>query len=90
VFYILNEYLRFDPTDGGYEIKEKPCCFLTGDGQCRIQECRPNSCRDFPYTNQPERLFSLLGILGHAEVCPVVFEILERLKKIYHFRNRAY
>ncbi|MDR1204841.1 MAG: YkgJ family cysteine cluster protein [Peptococcaceae bacterium] len=86
----INNYLRLNPMDGGYETKEKPCCFLTGGGQCRIQECRPNSCRDFPYTNQPERLFSLLGILGHAEVCPVVFEILERLKKIYHFRNRTY
>jgi hypothetical protein len=28
----INNYLRFDPMDGGYEIKEKPCCFLAGDG----------------------------------------------------------
>ena len=31
---------------------------------------------------------SMLSIIDHAEVCPVVFEILERLKVIYKFRNR--
>ena len=73
-------------TEEGFMIKGKPCHFLCADGQCRIQECKPSACRDFPFTNQPDRLFSLLGILEFAEICPVVFEILERLKKIYRFR----
>jgi|LSQX01.1.fsa_nt_gb Fe-S-cluster containining protein len=71
----------------GYEIKA-PCCFLKSDGVCQIQECRPESCSEFPHTNKPERLWSLLGILSFAEVCPVVFEILQRLKKIYRFKTR--
>ena len=71
----------------GYEIKA-PCCFLNENGACAIQDCKPAECRDFPHTNKPERLFSLLGVLSFAEVCPIVFEMLERLKRIYGFRAR--
>ena len=69
----------------GYEIKA-PCCFLNENSACAIQDCKPAECRDFPHTDKPERLFSLLGVLSFTEVCPVVFEILERLKGIYRFR----
>ena len=71
----------------GIEIKT-PCCFLKGNGECAIQECKPEECRDFPHTDKPDRLFSLHGVLSFAEVCPVVFEILERLKVVYGFRTR--
>ena len=33
-----------------------------------------------PYTDQPERLSSLLSVLDVIEICPVAFEIFERLK----------
>ena len=72
-----------------YVTKVKPCPFLCDDGRCEIQDCKPISCREFPYTDQPERLWSLLGVLSNAEVCPVVFEILERLKVIYRFRKTS-
>ena len=64
-----------------------PCHFLGADGKCGIQDCKPEECRGFPYTDRPERLSSLYSVLSSAEVCPVVFEILERLKKLYHFRT---
>ena len=70
----------------GYEIKS-PCDFLNANGECVIQACKPEECRDFPYTDKPGRLESLLGIVSFAEECPVVFEILERLKDIYGFRR---
>jgi uncharacterized protein len=69
----------------GYEIKA-PCCFLGANGECAIQECKPAECKEFPHTNKPDRLESLLGVVSSAEVCPVVFEILERLKEIYKFK----
>ena len=64
-----------------------PCRFLGMDGKCQIQDQKPEECRGFPYTDRPERLWSLYSILSSAEVCPVVFEILERLKVQYHFRR---
>ena len=73
---------------GDYQLNVKPCCFLKEDGGCAIETCKPNSCRDYPYTNKPERLFSLLGIVQSTSVCPVVFEMLERLKDEYKLKRR--
>lgn len=62
-----------------------PCRFLNADGNCQLQDCKPEECKEFPCTDRPERIESLYSILSAAEVCPVVFEILERLKELYHF-----
>ena len=65
-----------------------PCRFLNADGNCRLQDCKPEECKGFPYTDRPHRLESMHSVLSAADVCPVVFEILERLKEMYHFRTR--
>lgn len=76
-------------TVDGYEVKEKPCCFLAENGACKIEKCKSEECREYPFTNSLDRLFSLLSIVSFASVCPVVFEMLERLKGIYGFRWRG-
>lgn len=68
----------------GYEL-DTPCRFLDTNGICAIESCQPEECRAFPYTDRPDRLGSLLGMVSFAEECPVVFEILEHLKDIYRF-----
>ena len=80
----LQEYAG--DTGDGCEIKP-PCPFLEPDGKCRVQPCKPEECRGYPYTDQPDRLGSLYGVMEFAEVCPVVFEIVQRLKEIYRFRS---
>lgn len=65
-----------------------PCRFLNADGKCRLQDCKPEECKGFPYTDRPHRLESMYSVLSTADVCPVVLEILERLKEMYHFRTR--
>ncbi|MCL1919124.1 MAG: YkgJ family cysteine cluster protein [Peptococcaceae bacterium] len=84
------EYLTNTDADDErpYKFKNNPCAFLGGGGRCRIQDCKPDVCAGFPFTDQPERLASMYSVIEHAEVCPVVFEILERLKVMYGFRNR--
>ena len=67
-------------TSGKYSFKCNRCKFLDDDNNCLAEECLPKSCRDYPYTNRSERLFSLYGIIGNASICPVVYEILEELK----------
>ena len=81
-----DKYIKEDM--GEYLLNVKPCCFLMEDGSCTIEHCKPLSCKDYPFTNRPERLWSLLGILTSASICPVVFEMLERLKKEYGFSKR--
>lgn len=67
---------------------DAPCPMLMEDGGCRVQDCKPGECRAFPYTDRPGRLGSMYSVLNFARVCPVVFEILQRLKQMYGFRGR--
>jgi hypothetical protein len=45
------------------------------------------SCKEFPYTDQPDRLYSLYSVLTAASVCPAAYEILEALKELYNFTD---
>ncbi len=69
------------------EYVASPCPFLEEDNSCRIDKCLPKSCKEYPYTNKEERLFSLLTVVNNSKVCPVVYQILEDLKEIYNFRS---
>ena len=84
----VEQYLQEKMTDGNYETKHEPCDFLTTDGACALGDCKPDSCKTLPYTDQPGRLFSLYSVLSVVEVCPVAFEIFERVKEEYHWRYR--
>jgi Fe-S-cluster containining protein len=71
-----------------YVIKERPCCFLDSDGKCKVQKCKPSACRDYPFTNKRGRLSSMFSVIESARHCPIVFEILEKLKEIYGLKSR--
>lgn len=81
-------YLEKQEYDMDYQTRHKPCDFMQEDGSCKLGDCKPDSCKKYPYTDRPERLSSLLGMLDTIEICPVAFEIFERLKKEYRFRGR--
>lgn len=59
--------------------------FLKENGECTLGDCQPDGCKNFPYTDQPERLFSLYSVLNAVSVCPAAYEIFEALKLIYDF-----
>lgn len=80
-------FLEFDEIGCSYETRHKPCDFLDEDGECKLGDMKPESCKTYPYTNQPERLWSLYSMLNTVEVCPVAFEIFERLKEFYRFKS---
>lgn len=84
----VDQYLKKETTEEGYLTKHKPCDFLEPNGSCKLGEHRPENCRDYPYTNKPDRLWSLYSVLDAVEVCPVAFDIFESLKKEYGFRYR--
>lgn len=71
---------------GEYSFKKHKCKFLDENNNCKIEKCLPRTCIEYPYTDKEERLFSLCGIIANASICPVVYEILEDLKKEYNFR----
>ncbi len=80
-----SEYIKEE--SGELLIRKKPCRFLQKDGKCMIQEVKPSACREYPFTDKPERRGSLIDIIESTGICPVVFEIYERLKKEYRYRT---
>ena len=85
---LINSYLIKKESENTYVTKHHPCDFLEEDGNCKLGEYKPENCRKYPYTDQPERLHSLYSVLETVEVCPIAFEIYERLKEEYGFRYR--
>lgn len=84
----VSAYLEENEYGTDYLTKHQPCDFLQENGDCKLGDCKPDSCKKYPYTDQPERIFSLLSVLDTVAVCPVAFEIFERLKKEYGFKPR--
>jgi Fe-S-cluster containining protein len=71
--------------DGVPALDAMPCPFLE-DRQCAIYEDRPEPCRGYPYLGGSFMSRSV-GIIERAEVCPIVFDMLERLKEQTGFRR---
>lgn len=84
----ISVYLEKSEYGMDYQTRHEPCDFLQEDGNCKLGDCKPDSCKQYPYTDKPERLLSLLSVLDTVEICPVAFEIFERLKKEYGFKTR--
>ena len=79
------ERYLFRAAVGGYGI-EGPCPFLQADGRCLIHACKPTVCKNYPPTNQPDRMGNLLHLFSLAAECPVVYEMIGRLKALYGYR----
>lgn len=42
----VERYLIKNEVEDTYETKNKPCDFLQEDGNCKLGECRPESCKN--------------------------------------------
>jgi uncharacterized protein len=56
-----------------------PCPFLE-DRKCVNYDNRPKECRSYPHLHKADITGRLLGILFNYEICPIVFNVYERLK----------
>ena len=74
------KYLRIDE-DRDYVLKSVPCTFLEEDNYCSIYEVRPKACREYPHTDRKKQNQLLNLTEKNIEVCPAVFNIVEKLKK---------
>jgi Fe-S-cluster containining protein len=72
--------LRIDE-DRDYVLQSVPCTFLGADNYCSIYQVRPKACREFPHTDRIKQHQLLKLTEKNIEVCPAVFEIVEKLKK---------
>jgi len=76
----IEKYLRVDE-DKDYVLTSAPCPFLDGDNYCKIYEDRPKACREYPHTNRKKMVQIMELTAKNTQVCPAVFEMVERLKK---------
>ncbi len=77
----IGQYIQVDE-DNDYVFKSHPCPFLLPDNYCMVYENRPKACTDYPHTDR-KKFYQLLN-LSHknCEICPVVYSIIESLKKM--------
>ena len=78
----VETYLHIDE-DNDYVLNVLPCPFLGANNYCSVYEHRPNACREYPHTNQRKMHTLFKETLNNVAVCPAVFEIVEKLKKVY-------
>jgi uncharacterized protein len=76
----LQTYLYMDE-DGDFVFHQTPCPFLGADNYCSVYESRPRACREYPHTDRKKMVQILDLTLKNCEYCPVVYEMVEEMKK---------
>lgn len=74
------EYLEKDENDEGYFFWSSPCPFLK-ENLCTAYSQRPNDCRSFPHLQKKNFAARLAQAVSNCSVCPIVFNVYERLKR---------
>jgi uncharacterized protein len=77
----IEKYLRVDE-DKDYVLKSSPCPFLDDENYCMVYEDRPKACREYPHTHRKKIVQIMELTQKNTLVCPAVFEMVERLKKV--------
>ena len=90
----LSKYLKIKPSElteryflldeeSDYVFKTQPCPFIGEDNYCSVYDARPRACREYPHTDRI-KIHQILDITyQNISVCPIVYEIVQELKKDY-------
>lgn len=66
-------------------INSIPCHFLSNT-TCSVYENRFTQCREFPQLHKPYFTRRLFGTLQYYSVCPIIFNVVEKLKEALNFK----
>ena len=76
---LISRYLHIDE-DQCYVFNDTPCPFLMHDNYCMIYDQRPKACQEYPHTDR-RRFYQVLDLtMKNREICPIVYEVVEKLK----------
>jgi Fe-S-cluster containining protein len=80
----IDSYLeRSEPySNNPWTTRTTPCPFLK-ENRCSVYDERPADCSGYPYLYEPEFVFRTMGMIGRTFTCPIVYEVMEELKKIF-------
>jgi len=74
-----DRYLVKDDEHEKYRFNEMPCPFLKGN-TCSCHAYRPKDCASYPHLHKKGFVFRLISVVDNCSVCPIVFNVYERLK----------
>ena len=74
------KYLVEAKAEAGMTFKGTPCPFLV-DNKCSNYVHRPKDCSSYPHLHKPGFQRRTLGVLANCSTCPIVFNVMEGLKK---------
>jgi len=74
-------------SDAPWRTRTTPCPFLK-DNLCSVYEDRPANCSGYPYLHEPKFVQRTMGMIERTFTCPIVYEVMEELKKLTEFRRR--
>jgi hypothetical protein len=75
---VMDQYVETS-LQGNMVLNSVPCPFLAGT-QCSIYEDRFTECREFPSLHQPGFRDRIFPTLMHYGRCPIIYNVVERLK----------
>jgi uncharacterized protein len=76
---LQEKYLEVSP-GGKMVISSVPCHFLNSN-KCSIYEHRFEGCREFPHLDRDNFTQRLFGTMMYYGTCPIIFNVVEALKK---------
>lgn len=71
-------------SNGMMVINRIPCHFLSGN-RCSVYEHRFAGCREFPALHIPGFTKRLFTVFMHYGRCPIIFNVVEAMKKEMQF-----
>ena len=85
----IDTYLEpTEPRDENpWQTRTTPCPFLK-DNRCSVYDDRPGDCQGYPYLYEPGFAHRTMGMISRTHTCPIVYEVMEELKKSFGFLLR--
>lgn len=80
-----DKYLKKD-FEGDLVLKQRPCPFLKSNS-CSVYEARPTPCRSYPHLELNHMSGRGWKHLENTRICPIVFNVYERLREVYGFNE---
>ena len=70
-----------------WQTRTTPCPFLKGN-HCSVYDDRPADCSGYPYLYQPGFASRTIAMLERSSTCPIVYEVIEDLKRSLRLSRR--
>ncbi len=78
--FITKHLVVSDEEENAFKFNAVPCPFLV-ENKCAHYASRPKVCKSYPHLQKNSFTLRLMGVIGNYSICPIVFNVYERLKK---------